>query len=207
MSEINTKKDNAANDNLNLSKKGAETRRKILDAAEKVFGRKGYFEASIVNITQEAEVGQGTFYNYFQSKKDVYDQLIQHYNRNLRKAIKEKMTSATTHEEAQRNGFKAFFNWVKDHPELYSIVQQAIVVDQELYRWYYAKLADGFLKSLTVGVQDGEFKDIHLETTAYCLMSIGQFLGMRWVFWEGQNVPDEVFDSAMTLIFDGIKKS
>ena len=207
MSEINTKKDNSANDNLNLSKKGAETRRKILDAAEKVFGRKGYFEASIVNITQEAEVGQGTFYNYFQSKKDVYDQLIQHYNRNLRKAIKEKMTSATTHEEAQRNGFKAFFNWVKDHPELYSIVQQAIVVDQELYRWYYAKLADGFLKSLTVGVQDGEFKDIHLETIAYCLMSIGQFLGMRWVFWEGQNVPDEVFDSAMTLIFDGIKKS
>jgi hypothetical protein len=41
---------------------------------------------------------------------------------------------------------------------------------------------------------------------AYCLMSIGQFLGMRWVFWEGQDVPEEVFDAAMTLIFNGIKK-
>lgn len=192
-------------ENQILSKKGVVTRRKILNAAEKVFGKKGYYEASVVNITQEAEIGQGTFYNYFQSKKDVYDELIQHYSRELRIAIKEEMGTARTHEEAQRNGFKAFFNWVKDHPELYSIVQQAVVVDKELYRWYYGKLASGFLKSLSVGVQDGEFKDIHLETVAYSLMSIGQFLGMRWVFWEGKDVPDDVFNAAMTLIFDGIK--
>ncbi|SNX69402.1 TetR family transcriptional regulator [Bacillus oleivorans] len=198
--------ENTIKDIQNLSKKGLETRAKILNAAEKVFGEKGYYEASVVNITQEAEVGQGTFYNYFESKKHVYDELIQQYSRELRITIKEEMKKAITHEEAQRYGFKAFFNWVKDHPALYSIVQQAVVVDQELYRWYYNKLASGFLKSLSQGVQEGEFRETHLETVAYCLMSIGQFLGMRWVFWEGQDVPDEVFDAAMTLVFKGIKK-
>ncbi|NCU17393.1 sensor histidine kinase [Pallidibacillus pasinlerensis] len=36
-------------------------------------------------------------------------------------------------------------------------------------------------------------------------MSIGQFLGMRWVFWEEEDVPEEVFESAMSLIFNGLK--
>ncbi|WP_044894213.1 TetR/AcrR family transcriptional regulator [Bacillus alveayuensis] len=198
--------ENTAAETLNLTKKGMETREKLLRAAEKVFGKKGYYETSVVNITQEAGVGQGTFYNYFQSKKEIFDALIQMYSRELRFKIKEEMKDAENHEDAQRKGFQAFFRWVKDHPELYSIVQQAVVVDKDLYRWYYDKLASGFLKSLSLGVEDGEFKDINLETVAYCLMSIGQFLGMRWVFWEGQNVPEEVFDAAMTLIFNGIKK-
>lgn len=189
-----------------LTPKGIETRQKLLRAAEEVFGKKGYFETSIVNISQQANVAQGTFYNYFPSKKDIFDELIRSYSRDLRSAIKEGMQNHTTYEEAQRNGFYAFFSWVKNHPNLYSIVQQAIVVDQELFRWYYGKLANGFLKSLAQGVEAGEFKDLDQETVAYCLMSIGQFLGMRWVYWEKKDVPEEAFDAAMALIFDGLKK-
>ncbi|MEH7381650.1 TetR/AcrR family transcriptional regulator [Bacillus sp. JJ1533] len=190
-----------------LTPKGLETREKLLRAAEEVFGQKGYYETSIVNISQEAKVAQGTFYNYFPSKKDIFDELIREYSRELRLAIKEEMGKAKSFEEAQRRGFKAFFNWVKNRRNLYSIVQQAVVVDKELYRWYYDKLANGFLKSLSAGIGVGEFKEIDQETVAYCLMSIGQFLGMRWVYWEQQDVPEQAFEAAMTLIFDGLKKS
>ncbi len=189
-----------------LTQKGLETREKLLRAAEEVFGQKGYYETSIVNISQEANVAQGTFYNYFPSKKDIFDELIRQYSRELRLAIKEEMSKSKNFEDAQRKGFKAFFNWVKSRRNLYSIVQQAVVVDKELYRWYYDKLANGFLKSLAAGIEVGEFKEIDQETVAYCLMSIGQFLGMRWVYWEQQDVPEEAFEAAMTLIFDGLKK-
>ncbi|MEH7235570.1 TetR/AcrR family transcriptional regulator [Bacillus sp. JJ1562] len=189
-----------------LTPKGLETREKLLRAAEEVFGQKGFYETSIVNISQEAKVAQGTFYNYFPSKKDIFDELIQQYSRELRLAIKEEMGKANNFEDAQRKGFKAFFNWVKNRRNLYSIVQQAVVVDKELYRWYYDKLANGFLKSLSAGIGVGEFKEIDQETVAYCLMSIGQFLGMRWVYWEQQDVPEEAFEAAMTLIFEGLKK-
>lgn len=190
----------------NLTKKGLETRKKLLSAAETVFGKKGYYEASIVNITQEANVANGTYYNYFATKKDIFDELIREYSRDLRLSIKKAMETADTHVDAQRKGFEAFFVWVKNRPDLYSIVQQAVVVDEELYRWYYGKLADGFFKSLQAGITDGEFKDLHKETIAYSLMSIGQFLGMRWIYWENKEVPEEVFEAAMTLIFDGLKK-
>ncbi|WP_223254383.1 TetR/AcrR family transcriptional regulator [Bacillus sp. HNG] len=189
-----------------LTPKGLETREKLLRAAEEVFGQKGYYETSIVNISQEANVAQGTFYNYFPSKKDIFDELIRQYSRELRLAIKEEMGKAKTFEEAQRQGFKAFFTWVKNRRNLYSIVQQAVVVDKDLYRWYYDKLANGFLKSLSAGIGVGEFKEIDQETVAYCLMSIGQFLGMRWVYWEQQDVPEEAFEAAMTLVFEGLKK-
>lgn len=192
--------------NKTLSPRGVETRQKLLRAAEEVFGKKGYYETSIVNISQEAKVAQGTFYNYFPSKKDIFDELIRSYSRDLRIAIKEEMESNSSFEEAQRKGFFAFFSWVRNHPNLYSIVQQAIVVDQELFRWYYEKLANGFLKSLSQGMDAGEFKELDQETVAYCLMSIGQFLGMRWVYWEKKDVPEETFDAAMTLIFEGLKK-
>lgn len=191
---------------LKLTKKGLETRNKLLRAAEKVFSEKGFYEASIVNITQEANVANGTYYNYFATKKEIFDELIRDYNRNLRLAIKKEMEKATSHEDAQRRGFKAFFDWAKTRPDLYNIVQQAVVVDQELYRWYYQKIAAGFVKSLTRGINDGEFKPLDLETVAYSLMSIGQFLGMRWIYWEGKDVPEEAFEAAMTLIFDGLKQ-
>lgn len=190
-----------------LTKKGIETREKLLCAAEEIFGQKGYYEASIVNIVQEAKVSQGTFYNYFLSKKEIFHELIHMYSRELRITIKEEMGTASTYEEAQRKGFQAFFNWVKNHRNLYSVVQQAVVVDKDLYRWYYDKLVKGFLRSLSAGVNAGEFKPLDQETVAYCLMSIGQFLGMRWVYWEREDVPEEAFDAAMTLIFEGLKKN
>jgi AcrR family transcriptional regulator len=46
-------------------------RRQILDAALKVFSKKGFAEANITEIAQEAGVAEGTIYNYFPSKREL----------------------------------------------------------------------------------------------------------------------------------------
>jgi AcrR family transcriptional regulator len=43
----------------------------ILDAALKVFSRKGFAEASTAEIAQEAGVAEGTIYNYYRSKREL----------------------------------------------------------------------------------------------------------------------------------------
>jgi len=43
----------------------------VVDAAEEVFNTYGYYDASIVKITEAASVAQGTFYVYFRSKKEI----------------------------------------------------------------------------------------------------------------------------------------
>ena len=64
---------------------GVETRRRLLEAAEHVFGDLGYHDASIVKITEAAGVGQGTFYLYFASKKDIFDELVRDLNDRIRR--------------------------------------------------------------------------------------------------------------------------
>ncbi|MCR5756650.1 MAG: TetR/AcrR family transcriptional regulator [Selenomonas sp.] len=52
------------------------SRQAILDAAVVVFSKKGFREASIADIMNGADLGTGTFYNYFQSKEELLVQLL-----------------------------------------------------------------------------------------------------------------------------------
>ncbi|MCG7346256.1 TetR/AcrR family transcriptional regulator [Sporosarcina sp. ACRSL] len=189
-----------------LTKKGEKTRQHLLSVAEEVFGVKGYFNASIVDITQQAKVAQGTFYNYFPSKQAIFEELVRNMSHSFRSEIREAIKSASSFEESQRIGFRTFFSYVKSHRNLYSIVQQVVLVDEELYRWYYDRLASGYIKGLEEAIGKEEIQKYDTETIAYCLMGISQFLGMRWVYWEDEHVPDHVLEDAIAFIFNGLKK-
>lgn len=58
------------------AKKRAKTRADLLAAARKVFATRGYHEASIFDITEEADVGVGTFYLHFKDKEEAFATLI-----------------------------------------------------------------------------------------------------------------------------------
>ncbi len=55
----------------------AEKRKQILDAAVKVFARKGYYGCRVSDIADEAKVAYGLVYHYFQSKEDVLNSIFQ----------------------------------------------------------------------------------------------------------------------------------
>src|SRR5512144_2037008 len=48
-----------------------EKRRRILDAAVRTFGRRGFHEARIAEIAAAAKVAEGTVYLYFRNKEDL----------------------------------------------------------------------------------------------------------------------------------------
>src|SRR5580692_9168470 len=45
-----------------------ELLQRLLDAAVELFARKGFTETTVEDITNAADVGKGTFFNYFPSK-------------------------------------------------------------------------------------------------------------------------------------------
>lgn len=66
------KPESGAGDKTNrLTRTRLRTRSKLIAAARSVMGRKGYDAATISDITEEADVGFGSFYNHFQSKEEV----------------------------------------------------------------------------------------------------------------------------------------
>jgi AcrR family transcriptional regulator len=51
-----------------------ETRERIFRAALRLFAERGYLETTVEDITEAADVGKGTFFNYFPTKEHVLAQ-------------------------------------------------------------------------------------------------------------------------------------
>ena len=118
-------------DGKELTSRGAATRTRLLEAAERVFSELGYHDASIVKITEAAGVGQGTFYLYFPSKQEIFDEVVLDLNSRVRAAMTEAAAEGTTRAEQELLGFAAFFRFTAEHPALYRIIRQAEFVSPE----------------------------------------------------------------------------
>ena len=70
-------------------RKKIHSKRVILEAAVKCFGKKGFQETSIAEIMNEADLGIGTFYNYFESKEDILKCLLGGIVDELREAMEQ----------------------------------------------------------------------------------------------------------------------
>jgi AcrR family transcriptional regulator len=61
---------------LNRQEKNAVTQRRLLDAAREVFGRRGYGNASLEEIAEEAGFSRGALYHHFESKEALFLALL-----------------------------------------------------------------------------------------------------------------------------------
>ncbi len=182
-----------------LTQRGLDTRRKLLDAAEQIFGEVGYPDASIVKITEAAGVAQGTFYLYFASKKEVFDQLVVDLNRRVRHAMKEASDQGLDRLEAELLGFEAYFRFTREHPTLYRIIRQAEFVSPEMLRYHYDRLSEGYVRALQEAVDRGEIGAIDADVTAWALMGMGELIGLRFLLW-GDAMPDQVMHELARII-------
>ena len=67
----------------------SETRKKqILKAASRICAAKGYHNASVSDIIEEAGIARGTFYLYFNSKRDVFSALVDTLTESIQACLK-----------------------------------------------------------------------------------------------------------------------
>jgi TetR/AcrR family fatty acid metabolism transcriptional regulator len=106
--------------------KKADKHKKILDAAIRVFGQKGFFNARISDIAKEAQVADGTIYLYFNNKYDILLTLFEEEIGKLIVQIKE----AIAEEEDPRKMLQIFaLNHMKlviEKKELAEVLQMEI---------------------------------------------------------------------------------
>ena len=51
----------------------------IIDAALKVFSRKGYADTRMADIAREAEMSYGLVYHYFENKEKLFDAIVEEW--------------------------------------------------------------------------------------------------------------------------------
>ncbi|HZU00377.1 MAG TPA: TetR/AcrR family transcriptional regulator [Ktedonobacteraceae bacterium] len=198
-----------------MTARGEATRRRILDAAEEVFGEFGYYEASISEITRRAGIAQGTFYIYFRSKHEVFAEVVEDIGKRLRAATRAAIAEAPDRLEAERRGFAAFFEFVAAHHRIYQIVQEAERIAPEAAYSYYRGISQGYERALRAAMEAGTIRPMNPEAVTYALMGIGHFVALRWIVWPQQDsessestagLPDEIFASVMDFIAHGLAR-
>jgi AcrR family transcriptional regulator len=208
-----------------VTPRGEATRRRILDAAEEVFGEMGYYEASVTEITRRAGVAQGTFYIYFHSKRETFIELVEDIGERLRTATSAAIQGVSNRIEAERRGFEAFLEFVRAHHRIYRIIEDAGRVAPEAAHEYYRRISAGYERGLAAAMKAGQVREGNVEGLAYALMGIGHFLALRWLIWPGEKtasernaqsgasdgqapeaprVPEAVFETVMDFIARGL---
>ncbi|WP_374967191.1 TetR/AcrR family transcriptional regulator [Lysinibacillus sp. RS5] len=71
-----------------MRKEAQERRNEILDAADELFGQKGFDGTSTNDILEKVGIARGTLYYHFKSKVDIMDALIERYNAQILGAAK-----------------------------------------------------------------------------------------------------------------------
>jgi len=120
-----------------------ETRERIYRAALEIFARRGYLDTTVEDITEAADVGKGTFFNYFPTKEHVLAtygdervaaierslQNVRTSKRSVRAALKELATDltgqSTESPDLLRSIFAAHLSCAPVRAELQNRLQRA----------------------------------------------------------------------------------
>ncbi|HYK96788.1 MAG TPA: TetR/AcrR family transcriptional regulator [Candidatus Acidoferrales bacterium] len=191
---------------LPTTARGQRTRQKLIDSAEAVFGERGFHNAGIVEITQRADVALGTFYLYFPDKRSIFEDLVHTLNTRLRRTIAAEVREIDDRLEQEVVGFETFFEFVRKHRNLYRVILQAETVDDDLYRWHYRTLAEGYVQGLRKAQAAGQVRsDLDAETLAYSLMGMAESLGSRYVLWDGKRPPAATRRTIRAFLESGLR--
>jgi AcrR family transcriptional regulator len=134
-------------------KKRERTRRSLVDAALRLVARKEVGEIALLEVAAEAEVANGTIYNYFRTRDEVLEAVALTLADEFSDAISG--LSANVHSGAQRLaiGVRMFIlRAADDHPWANALLR-IIHLDQAMR----SRLAEHVLDDLRAGLAEGTF--------------------------------------------------
>lgn len=168
---------------------GATKIHALVEAAEKLFTQSGFYEVSVSDICRAAKTAVGTFYIYFDSKADIYRYLVESYKKDIRTNLAKSIAGCACRREMEREGIKCFIRYALENPSVYNIIWGSLSVDKQMFEDYYVSFADSYARALSRAQEELKVEDV--LSTAYMLMGITNFLGLRAIF---ESLTDEQID-------------
>jgi AcrR family transcriptional regulator len=191
-----------------------QRKQQIFEAALKVFSQKGFDQATIPDIAQEAEVAVGTIYNYYQSKHDLLLSIIKDY------IVTESLTGLL--EQSPKSDVATFLSSLinerliigLDNTDVMQLLMSEIRRDPELRRQYTEQVVRPTFKLLEEHLESRIAKDTFNPSNIHIVVRalIGMIIGLTIISSiEGEKgllrrIPRQELGAEVTkLILEGIK--
>lgn len=194
---------------LTRSEKNDDVKRRLFGAAAKVVGRYGYADAYVARITELAGVAQGTFYNHFENRQELLDQLLPVIGQQMIVFIREKIETAASELAKEVARFRAFFDFLQETPEFLRILNEAEVFAPAGYQQHLDNISTAYVRLLKRARgpgKVGDYSDEELEVIVHILMGARGYLSRRYAYGESgvKSIPDHVITAYEKLLSAGL---
>jgi AcrR family transcriptional regulator len=185
-------------------------RRALVQAAAEIVGERGYEATSIAKITERAGLAHGTFYRYFESRQDLFDQLLPDIGDELIDFLKGRASGASNLMDVEERGLRGFFDFLLENPGFYRLLNEAEVAAPSAFEHHISNLGAHYVAALERSRTRGEllgFEPHELEVLAFVLMAARFYIYLRFAKTPAgpQPIPDWVVDTYMKFIAHGLQ--
>lgn len=191
-----------------------DKRERILLAAIEVVSQKGYHQASIEEIAKTANIGKGTVYVYFSSKKELFRELVKYSIQKFFEMLEQELNGIRDPKEKLRVMMTVYTRFAIKHTNFAKIVLNDIgAVGEPLKRWMMTarrKMADLLSDIIDQGIKQGMFREVDRQTVALMFIgSMGANIAPR-IFFDETDVEektyDELIEKILEIFLNGINK-
>jgi AcrR family transcriptional regulator len=182
-----------------LTPRGEQRRNELLAYATERFATNGYHPTSVAELVDGLGVGKGVLYWYFESKEDLFLEILRSGERGLRRAQHEAMGDETDPVARLELGIRGSMAWWEAHRELYVLIEFARTE---------ASFAPGVRKGERVALEDtrrlvqeamdsGAIPDGNASIVAQAVLGVSSVLARTQLLGRGRpaaEVADEVVD-------------
>lgn len=188
---------------IETSRKGTETRARVIAAAQEVFEELGFHEARVADIAERAGLSHGSFYHYFDSKEAVFHAVATAIDNALAagmEIVRDRASTATPTERLTA-AIRVHFEAYRKQARIMSVIEQVSRHDpriRALWQQLYQPHNDEFAESIAL-LQKHGLADPALEPKV-AAAALG---AMTWRFaeqWLVQGTPDIAFETGLEQI-------
>ncbi|MEP1143540.1 MAG: TetR/AcrR family transcriptional regulator [Henriciella sp.] len=186
----------------------------LLNAALAVFSRVGFAAAKMEDVAKEADVSKGTVYLYFDSKEQLFEDMVRTKMTPMLNEIEEVMSRpAMTATERLKTHMQFFYQKVlnSDRRQIMRLIMAEGPNFPDLAEFYHANvLSRGqalIRRTIEQGVESGEFRELKGHGLAQNVVAGALVAGIwKLVFDQFQPIDlDAYFDTHVDLILNGLK--
>jgi AcrR family transcriptional regulator len=191
-----------------LTQRGKERRAQLLAYATTRFAEDGYHPTSVADIVDGLGVGKGVFYWYFDSKEELFTEILRTAQNDMRRTQQRRIEGVEDPVERIQLGVRAAVLWMADHDDLrrlfeFARTEHAFSTAMKAGQRVVVGDAVVHLKEAIVA---GRIPDRDPEVLAHAILGVANHLTRVYIGSRKQD-PEEVADMVVTFCMEGIGAS
>jgi TetR/AcrR family fatty acid metabolism transcriptional regulator len=204
------KKPDTVGNNNHVVARESEKRKRIITSAVKIFGEKGFQNATIAEIARDAGIGDATIYEYFKSKEDMLLKIPVEITKELIPQINEHMMGIKGAFNKLRKYIWWYINFLEKNPGYGSIVLLELKTSKAYISTEAYQSARNFYQILLDIIKEGQEEGlIKKEINIYLARSICvgaiEHIIIRWLLKDKKYSPTQYADELADLLIDSFK--